>query len=222
MAKRGSKARRPRARGVPRGGSGRGLRIVGGALRGRRLETPRGNELLRPMRNQVREALFNSLGPLAGARTLDLFAGSGSLGLEALSRGAARAVFVDKEPRCLAVLERNVSALGLDGRAEVLRFDLARPLVELAAKGPFDLVLVHPPFALLRRAPAAGEPDVTRLLNALPRTPGLLAADARVAFETPRRCYPLPAPELHALVVERRKEYGSTALFIARAVVPPD
>jgi len=93
---------------------GPGLRIIAGAHKGARLETPRGKGLLRPMRDQVRGALFNILAAnLPEARVLDLFAGTGSLGLEALSRGAAHTVFVDRAPPCFAFLRRNVAHLGL-------------------------------------------------------------------------------------------------------------
>jgi len=198
---------------------GRGLRIVAGEHRGRKLRTPPG-KILRPMRDQVRGALFNILGSerIVDAVALDLFAGSGSLGLEALSRGAARAVFVDDDPRCLEVLRENVAALGLDERARVRRHDLARGVALLVPSGPFDLVLVHPPFELLRAPPKAGEPDVTRLLGQLVSTEGLLAAHARIAFETPRDRYPA-AGDLPFLEVLLRREYGSTALFVARTVV---
>lgn len=172
------------------------------------------------MRDQVRGALFNSLaaaGAVEQAVTLDLFAGSGSLGLEALSRGAARAVFVDKTPVCLAALRANVAKLREEARATVLRHDLGRGLEALVRHGPFDLVLVHPPFELLKRAPGPGEPEVAALLTEVATRPGLLAADARIAFETPRFSYRDPEADLPALEVLLRREYGSTALFVARA-----
>ncbi len=200
---------------------GRGLRIIAGTHRGARLETPPG-KVLRPMRDQVRGALFNSLaaaGALEDAAVLDLFAGSGSLGLEAISRGARRAVCVDKSPVSLGSLRANVAKLGEGARVTVVRHDLARGVDALARRGPFDLILVHPPFELLRRPPRGDEPDVTRLLNAL-ATPGLLASGGRVAFETPNRCYREPERELPQLEVLLRREYGSTALFVARAGEP--
>lgn len=200
-----------------KGKANKPLRIIGGAFRGSKLHTPPGHELLRPMRNQVRGALFNVLGPLDGEVVLDLFAGSGSLGLEALSRGAGRAVFVDKADPCLAVLRKNIAALGVEDRATVRKHDLGRGVAALRAEGPFDVVLVHPPFVLLRGAPPVpGEPVVSELLGALATTSGLLAPDAVIAFETPHRCYREEA-DLPELEVIRRKEYGSTALFVARA-----
>lgn len=197
---------------------GRGLRIIAGKLRGSRLDTPPG-KLLRPMRDQVREALFNILGEqVVEATVLDLFAGSGSLGLEALSRGAARAVFVDREPRCLDVLQKNVDRLGVSDQARALRYDLNRGLAGLRVQGPFDLVLIHPPFELFRPAPS--QPlDVTRLLQDPVRTEGLLRPAARVVFETPVECYRRPE-DLPALEVRLRREYGSTALFVTCSPEP--
>jgi 16S rRNA (guanine966-N2)-methyltransferase len=193
------------------------LRIIGGAFRGSKLHSPSGKDLLRPMRNHVREALFNVLGPLDGEVVLDLFAGTGSLGLEALSRGAERAVFVDKADPCLSVLRKNIAGLGVEDRARVRKHDLGRGVAALLRDGPFDLVLVHPPFVLLRgEPPKPGEPVVSELLGALATTSGLLAPDATIAFETPNRCYPNEG-DLPELEVIRRKEYGSTALFVARA-----
>ncbi len=193
-----------------------GLRIIGGLHRGRRLATPKGEDLLRPMRNQVRGALFNILGAerLEGARVLDLFAGSGSLGLEALSRGAQHAVFVDRAPPCLAVLRKNVATLGVGAQTTVLRHDLGKGVGALLPHAPFDLVLVHPPFVLLREAPGPGEPDVATLLASLATTAGILADDARIAFETPRACF-RDEGSLPGLEVLLRREYGSTALFVA-------
>jgi len=173
------------------------------------------------MRDQVRGALFNSLdaaGALEGARVLDLFAGSGSLGLEALSRGAAGAVFVDVSPISLASLRGNVAKLREEARCTVVRHDLGRGVDALAAHGPFDLVLVHPPFELLRRAPGPGEPEVAALLDAVARR--LLAPGGRIAFETPRGCYPDAPRELPALALLLRRDYGSTTLFVAEAATP--
>jgi 16S rRNA (guanine966-N2)-methyltransferase len=202
-----------------KGGSSGRLRIIGGTHRGAKLFTPQGNELLRPMRNQVRGALFNVLGPLEDEIVLDLFAGSGCLGLEALSRGAGRVVFVDNAEPCLKVLRRNVSTLKVEDRATVRKHDLGRGVSALLRDGPFDLVLVHPPFNLLKGAPPAGSLDVAELLCSIATTSGLLAPDATIAFETPRNCY-REAADLPDLEVIRRKDYGSTALFVATAREP--
>lgn len=198
-----------------------GLRIIAGANRGTRLRTPPGL-LLRPMRDQVRGALFNILGQerVEGARVLDMFSGSGSLGLEAISRGAARAVCVDKNPACLDVLRQNVAHLRADDRVDVRRYDLAHGAPGLAAWGPFDLVFMHPPFELLRRPPGPGEADPAGLLEGLVRAPGALAPGATLAFETPREVWRDEADVTRlGLALELRREYGSTALFVATAPV---
>ena len=195
---------------------GRGLRIIAGEHRGSRLETPKG-KLLRPMRDQVRGALFNILtANLPEARVLDLFAGSGSLGLEALSRGAAHTVFVDRAPPCLACLKKNVAHLRLEERSTVLQYDLVQGAGGLARHGPFDLILVHPPFVLLKPSPNPPELDVAALLQSLT---SLLAPEGRIAFETPVECY-TQAADLPALDVILRRTYGSTAVFIAGPVEP--
>src|SRR5215475_13428526 len=123
------------------------MRVIAGALKGRRLVAPRGLST-RPTADQVRIALLDTLGPrLAGARWLDLFAGAGGVGLEALSRGAAHVTFVEREARAMAALEANVKALGLEARTRRLRQDVDRALVRLAAEGArFDLVFLDPPY----------------------------------------------------------------------------
>jgi 16S rRNA (guanine966-N2)-methyltransferase len=111
------------------------MRIVGGRLRGRRLTAPPG-DTVRPTSDRAREALFNILShghfasggvPFAGAVVLDAFAGTGALGLEALSRGAAQAVFFERDPEALAILRRNVALVGESARAEILPYDATRP-----------------------------------------------------------------------------------------------
>ena len=97
------------------------MRVVAGTYGGRRLRAPRGSRT-RPTADRVREALFSMLGDLAGARVLDLYAGSGALGIEALSRGAESAVFVDRDPAAVAAITRNLDDLGVAG-AEVVRRD---------------------------------------------------------------------------------------------------
>src|SRR5262245_16941245 len=125
-----------------------GMRVVAGLAGGRRLQAPPGRHL-RPTTGRVREALFASLGSLgavAGARVLDLFAGTGALGIEALSRGAAAATFVDDDPAAIATIKANLATTGLAGpAATVVRSDVLRFLD--AATSPVDLVLADPPYA---------------------------------------------------------------------------
>jgi 16S rRNA (guanine966-N2)-methyltransferase len=194
------------------------VRIIGGERRGSKIQAPRG-QIARPMRDQVREALYNILGAerVEGARVVDLFAGSGALGLEALSRGAERAVFAEVAAPCLDAIAKNVAHLGFEERAIVRRIDLARGLQGLKAAGlaPFSLVLMDPPFDLLRRPPKPGEPDVRSILRELAATDGLLEPDARVVLETPAELFRIEGelPKLGYELVLRR-EYGSTALVI--------
>jgi len=124
------------------------MRIVGGTFRGRPLKAPKSGT--RPTTDRTREAIFNLVlarRPLAGARVLDLFAGSGALGLEALSRGAAHATFVEQAGAALRVLRENVAALGVQAQGAVIRGDAFRYLRTGAASG-FDMVFADPPYEL--------------------------------------------------------------------------
>lgn len=182
------------------------MRIIAGAARGRRLVVPRG-ETVRPTADRVREALFASLAPLLpGASVLDVFAGSGALGLEACSRGAARVTFIERERRALDALRRNIEAVGLDATT-VIAADASRSLRDGALAGaPFDLVLLDPPYAL-------GEDEVAALLCDLV---SLLAPDATVVLE---RSADAPEPRWPAtLLPSVARRYGSTRLHRATLV----
>ena len=126
------------------------MRIISGSGHGRRLIAPRGWDT-RPATARVRASIFSRIASrleIAGCRVLDLFAGSGSLGLEALSRGAASAVFVDSSRAAIAAITRNLHVLGLEARAQVMQLDVQRALTELSAAGErFHLIFVDPPFA---------------------------------------------------------------------------
>lgn len=124
------------------------LRIVAGELGGRRLRAPGGRDV-RPTRESVREAWFNALaGRVAGARVVDLFAGSGALGLEALSRGAEEVHFVEADRRVVDVLRRNVEELGVGDRSRTFRRDVRTFLDDLSRRGeePYDVGLADPPY----------------------------------------------------------------------------
>jgi 16S rRNA (guanine966-N2)-methyltransferase len=169
------------------------VRITGGELGGRRLYVPKTG--VRPTTGKVREAIFSMLGSIAGARVLDLFCGSGALGIEALSRGAAEAVLVDTQP---APARRNVDDLQLVERARVVRADAIR-FLKRAEPGSFDLVLCDPPYRLADRLGA----DLVQLI------PGTLAGGGRVMVESsPRRPLDLELP----LLTERA--YGDTLVRI--------
>jgi len=150
------------------------LRVHGGELGGRRLSTPKG---IRPSQGVVKEAIFNVLAAeVEGARVLDLFAGSGALGIEALSRGAAQATFVESEPRVVAVLKRNLAGLGLDGRARVVIADAARwSELHPTEVGKADLVLLDPPYG--DRAAGRG-PGRARPVRRRHRGPGVVGQGA--------------------------------------------
>jgi 16S rRNA (guanine966-N2)-methyltransferase len=125
------------------------MRIVGGQLRGRVLAAPR-SQAIRPTADRLREALFNILihgyaNPVAGARVLDLFAGTGALGLEALSRGADFALFIDDAAEARALLRENVAVFGLGGVSRIFRRD-ATKLGAAQALAPFSLVFLDPPY----------------------------------------------------------------------------
>lgn len=123
------------------------MRVIAGSLRGRRLVTLKGLQT-RPTADRVREAIFNILPRhWKGYQVLDLFAGTGAMGIEALSRGAARAVFVDHHPLALATLQRNVEALGLVDAATVIRWDARRNLDCLRRlRGVFQVIFMDPPY----------------------------------------------------------------------------
>jgi 16S rRNA (guanine(966)-N(2))-methyltransferase RsmD len=168
-------------------------------LGGRRLRAPRGART-RPTSDRVREALFALLGDVAGARALDLFAGSGALGIEALSRGAAHATFVDSAPAAVRAVRDNLAALGLLDAVEVRRADALAYLQKArAAARQYDLVFLDPPY---RRARELGG----RLSVALAP---VLARGARVVAESDRRA---PVELALRLVDERR--YGDTLIRI--------
>ena len=169
------------------------IRITGGELRGRRLYVPKTG--VRPTTGQVREAIFSMLGSVEGARVLDLFCGSGALGIEALSRGAAEAVLVDTHP---APARRNVDDLELGGRARVVRADAIR-FLKRAEPGSVELLLCDPPYRLADRLGA----DLVQLI------PGTLTGGGRVMVETsPQRPLALEMP----LLTERA--YGDTLIRI--------
>jgi 16S rRNA (guanine966-N2)-methyltransferase len=172
------------------------MRIIAGAAKGRRLEAPTSGT--RPLTGRVKEALFSILGErVPGASVLDLYAGSGSFGLEALSRGAASVVFVERDGEAVEVLERNAAAVGLGGEVRVS--DVA---TFLAGAGPgFDLVLVDPPYAM----EDAEVDTVLKLVGERLSEGGTVAVHRRVGG---------PAPEADNLRLTDRRRYGDTELWL--------
>ncbi len=184
------------------------MRVIAGRFGGRRLRAPKGTSTTRPTSEKVREAIFSMLGELVleDARVLDLFAGTGALGIEALSRGAARAVFVERDRAALAALRANLRELDLDAdEAEVRRGEaLAALRSARAGAETYDLVLIDPPYR--RAGGIAGELS--------PALAPLLSEQARVVVESDRRA-PL---ELSWGEIERQRRYGDTTITIHRHV----
>ena len=170
------------------------MRVVAGAWKGRRLQAPGGHRT-RPTADRVREALFSILGEVSGAAVLDLYAGSGALGIEALSRGAAFALFVERDPRALTAIGANLEAVG--AQAEVRREDALRFLER--AERTFDLVLVDPPYDSAVRL--AGP------LNEL--LPGVTAESGRIVTESDKR-----TPLELDLPLLRERTYGDTRIAV--------
>ena len=177
------------------------MRIIAGSRKGARILAPKGLDT-RPTGDRVREAVFTLIGPVDGAEVLDLYAGSGAMGLEALSRGAARVTFVESDRTAAETILRNLDKLRL-GDAIVLREDAARKLAADAAGGRrYDLVLVDPPYAMLA--------------NALPtlaaHLPAVLAASGVAVVESGAREEPdLPLPK------RTSRRYGSVRITVFEA-----
>ena len=190
------------------------MRIIGGRFRGRRLAAPGaaggGKAHLRPTSDRVREALFNLLAhgrygdppPPEGRRVLDLFAGTGALGLEALSRGAVRAVFIEDFATARALIRENVEALGLTGQTKIWRRDATR--LGPCRGEPYDLIFADPPY----RAGLAGP----TLASA--RDGGWIAPGAVVVLEQEAG---EEAPEVEGLTCVDKRRYGETMVTLYRA-----
>lgn len=174
------------------------MRVVAGSLRGRSIVAPEGRDT-RPTTDRVREAMFNALsssGAIEEARVLDLFAGSGALGIEALSRGAAHCTFVEKDRAALAAIRRNVEALGIGDRVTVVAGEV---LARLGQLGPVDLVVADPPY---------GFADWTGLLGGLGR---VVVLDGLVVTESGEALGEHPGWE-----TVREKRYGRTWVSFLR------
>jgi 16S rRNA (guanine966-N2)-methyltransferase len=186
------------------------MRVIAGIARGRRLAAPKGTAT-RPTSDRAREGLFATAtairGPLPGARVLDLFAGSGAIGLEALSRGAVRVVFVESDPRAIRVIRANLAAVALPGGElvcdQVQRFLDRGPGAEAA----FDLAVADPPYA-------ASPAEVAGMLTAL-ACGGWLAPGALVAVERATRAGPLSWPAGYR--ADRSRRYGEATFWYGLA-----
>jgi 16S rRNA (guanine966-N2)-methyltransferase len=174
------------------------MRIIAGERKGHTIYAPKGRDT-RPTSDRVRENVFNIVAPwVEGARVLDLYAGSGAMGLEALSRGAAAVVFVESDPEAVRAIERNLDKLRLTG-ATVLRVDAAWGLAQEAIAGrKYDLVLADPPYAMT---------DYDALARHFPR---VLADDGLLVLESAART----EPDLPGLAVRTSRKYGSTRITV--------
>jgi 16S rRNA (guanine966-N2)-methyltransferase len=169
------------------------VRIIAGTHRGHRIAAPKGRDT-RPTSDRVRESAFNLIGPVDDADVLDLFAGSGAMGLEALSRGAAHATFVEQDRDACRVIGANLDKLGL--KATVLQLDAVRALRE--ERRTYDLILCDPPYGY----------DPARLA---PHLAKLLTHDGLLVWESSSRD---PAPEVHGLRQRTTRTYGSARLTL--------
>ena len=185
------------------------MRVIAGIARGRRLAAPKG-PATRPTSDRAREGLFATVtairGPLPGARVLDLFAGSGAIGLEALSRGAMRVVFVESDPRAIRVIRANLAAVALPG-GELVCDQVQRFLDRGPGAAAFDLAVADPPYA-------ASPAEVTGMLTAL-ACGGWLAPGALVAVERATRAGPLSWPAGYR--ADRSRRYGEATFWYGLA-----
>ena len=175
------------------------MRIIAGSCKGARLFAPRGGDT-RPTSDRVRESAFSLIGPVDGASVLDLFAGSGALGLEAMSRGAARAVFVESDRDACRTISRNLEKLRLTGATVLCQDALRAVAAEAAAGRRYDLVLVDPPYGLFSTVQT---PLATYL-------PAVLSTDGVVVVETDVR----DEPELGRLATRTSRRYGSARITL--------
>jgi 16S rRNA (guanine966-N2)-methyltransferase len=183
-------------------------RIIGGVHGGRRLTAPSGAST-RPTSDRVREALFSALETLVdlpGARFADLYAGSGAVGLEAVSRGAAHSLLVENDARAARVIRDNVDALRVGGAARLLTRKVGQVVSAAPEGGPFDVVFADPPYALT-------DEELTGVLHGLVGN-GWLAPDAVVVVERGSRGAPLSW--VNGLTEERSRRYGETVLWYGR------
>jgi 16S rRNA (guanine966-N2)-methyltransferase len=177
------------------------MRIIAGRFKGKRLPTVRG-KAVRPTTGRIREAVFNILGPLVeGARILELFAGTGAFGFEALSRGAASAVFVDKDKKVAATITQTARMLGLEDQTSTLAIEASRALDKLAQAGEqFSIIYLDPPYATEWIAKVMNDPSLITLLA----TDGVLVVEKGI--RTPES----PLPNL--LHKRLARQYGDTMI----------
>ncbi|MFN3567887.1 MAG: 16S rRNA (guanine(966)-N(2))-methyltransferase RsmD [Caldimicrobium sp.] len=188
------------------------MRITGGTLKGRALITPPKKEIsIRPLRSRIRKALFDVLGgKLTGFWVLDLFAGTGALGIEALSRGALLAVFVDNNPISLNIIQKNLEKLGLKDKAKILKLTLPEDLNKISVlvenyHKKFDLIFITPPYEK-----GLAEKTLQRLPPNLYKesTTIVVEENSKISLNIPTARF----------ICEKKKTYGETTLYFLRPV----
>ena len=182
------------------------MRVISGVCKGRPLKAVQGMTT-RPTTDKVKESLFNIIGPyFDGGMVLDLFSGSGSLGLEALSRGMEKGIFVEKDPKALQVIKANIQACNMEEESEVLRSDALRSIKALGGRGlSFDLILMDPPYKIANTIPA--------ILNEIEEN-HLLSEDGLIICEHGEE---LKLPEqIGSFMKYRHEKYGITAISFFR------
>jgi len=184
------------------------LRIISGSLRGKKLHTVRGMKV-RPTADRLRESIFNILSPrIHKAVVLDLFAGTGAFGIEAISRGAESAVFIDNSREALSVIARNIEACAFSNRTKIIKWDIARNLNCIKSfNQAFNLVFIDPPYSQ-----GLINPSLLNLFKS-----GSLATGALVVLEH-AAAEPLPA-ELGAFEIDDQRRYGKTLVSFLSCVV---
>ncbi|HHH30670.1 MAG TPA: 16S rRNA (guanine(966)-N(2))-methyltransferase RsmD [Polyangiaceae bacterium] len=185
------------------------MRVIAGVLKGRRLAAPRG-DATRPTSDRVREAVFGILGDVSGARVLDSFAGSGAMGIEALSRGAEGALFVERRRAAVDVIRRNVTELGLADRAQLFAGPVARSGAVLVDEGPFDLVFADPPYDFI----VSGRLDVE--LRAAVKKHRWWSAGATFVLEHRSKDPPPSLAEALGVELDETRRYGGTSVTFYR------
>jgi 16S rRNA (guanine966-N2)-methyltransferase len=181
------------------------MRIIAGACKGRTLKAPTWDGL-RPTSDRLRETLFNILAHrIDEARVLDVFAGTGAIGLEALSRGAVQAVFVESDRRAAALIDENAARCGVQDRCVIIRQAAEIALDALRRRDPFDVIVCDPPY------------DRAELDDVLSRSAALIAPDGIVVLEHAWRRTP---PDVAALTLGRTVRSGDSALSFYRPVAP--
>jgi len=185
--------------------------VIAGTAGGLRLEYPK-EVKIRPTADRVREAIFNILaGQVDDARVLDLYAGTGAFGIEALSRGAAHCLFIEKHRGCIAAINENLRKTGFTDRATVIAFNASRFPGSMEIREPFDIVFLDPPYRISQNCETGSE--IAQLMQRI-HSHGLLAPGGIIVLEHASNAVVPDA--LGLLAVSDRRDYGSTGVTFIR------